>query len=172
MSSDRRGLTPAEHERLAWLIEEASEVIQVVGKILRHGMDAVGDPGSKWDGHSVKHFLSVEIADLRGAWELMYLKADIRRYSPAAIPKSDNRDDRMVMLVSGCSGIIGAACRVLRYGYDHIDRDSGVMMSSREHLRHQVGVVWKHMNEMGAMDDFTWFPPKRSQHLHHQGEFE
>ena len=30
-------LTPAEAERLAMLAEEAAEVIQVVGKILRHG---------------------------------------------------------------------------------------------------------------------------------------
>lgn len=31
------GLTPAEAERLAMLAEECAEVIQVVGKILRHG---------------------------------------------------------------------------------------------------------------------------------------
>ncbi len=30
-------LTPAEAERLAMLAEEAAEVIQIVGKILRHG---------------------------------------------------------------------------------------------------------------------------------------
>lgn len=32
-------LTPAEAERLAMLAEECSELIQVVGKILRHGYD-------------------------------------------------------------------------------------------------------------------------------------
>jgi NTP pyrophosphatase (non-canonical NTP hydrolase) len=33
-------LTPAEQERLAMLAEECAEVIQVVGKILRHGYDS------------------------------------------------------------------------------------------------------------------------------------
>ena len=31
------GLTPAEVERLAWLAEECGEVVQAVGKVLRHG---------------------------------------------------------------------------------------------------------------------------------------
>ena len=30
-------LTPAEHERLSLLMEECGEVIQVIGKIMRHG---------------------------------------------------------------------------------------------------------------------------------------
>jgi hypothetical protein len=34
------GLTPAQAERLAMLAEEAAEVIQVIGKILRHGYDS------------------------------------------------------------------------------------------------------------------------------------
>lgn len=33
-------LTPAETERLAILAEECSEVIQVIGKILRHGYES------------------------------------------------------------------------------------------------------------------------------------
>lgn len=33
-------LTPAEAERLAMLAEECAEVIQIVGKILRHGYDS------------------------------------------------------------------------------------------------------------------------------------
>ena len=33
-------LTPAEAERLAMLAEECGEVIQVIGKILRHGYDS------------------------------------------------------------------------------------------------------------------------------------
>ncbi len=33
-------LTPAEAERLAMLAEEAAEVIQIVGKILRHGYES------------------------------------------------------------------------------------------------------------------------------------
>jgi NTP pyrophosphatase (non-canonical NTP hydrolase) len=34
------GLSPAEAERLAMLAEECGEVIQVIGKILRHGYDS------------------------------------------------------------------------------------------------------------------------------------
>lgn len=33
-------LTPAQAERLAILSEECAEVIQIIGKILRHGMDS------------------------------------------------------------------------------------------------------------------------------------
>ena len=31
------GLTPAEAERLALLMEECGEVVQIIGKVLRHG---------------------------------------------------------------------------------------------------------------------------------------
>ena len=37
MGEHFNGLTPGQAERLAMLSEECSEVIQVVGKILRHG---------------------------------------------------------------------------------------------------------------------------------------
>lgn len=37
MQDHFNGLTPAEAERLAMLAEEAAKVVQVVGKILRHG---------------------------------------------------------------------------------------------------------------------------------------
>lgn len=40
MSEHFNQLTPAEAERLAMLAEEAAEVIQIVGKILRHGYDS------------------------------------------------------------------------------------------------------------------------------------
>lgn len=38
MSEHFNGLTPAQAERLALLLEECGEVIQIVGKILRHGL--------------------------------------------------------------------------------------------------------------------------------------
>lgn len=34
----RNGLTPAQTERIALLMEEAGEVVQICGKILRHGL--------------------------------------------------------------------------------------------------------------------------------------
>ncbi len=37
MTEHFNGLTPAEAERLAILAEEAGEIVQAVGKILRHG---------------------------------------------------------------------------------------------------------------------------------------
>ncbi len=37
MARQFNGLTPAEHERIALLMEEMGEAIQVCGKILRHG---------------------------------------------------------------------------------------------------------------------------------------
>ena len=39
MTEHHNKLTPAEAERLAILAEECGEVIQMVGKILRHGLD-------------------------------------------------------------------------------------------------------------------------------------
>lgn len=39
MSEQFNQLTPSEHERLAIVMEEMSEVCQVIGKILRHGYD-------------------------------------------------------------------------------------------------------------------------------------
>jgi len=40
MTDHFNGLTPAQAERLAMLIEECGEVIQIAGKILRHGYDS------------------------------------------------------------------------------------------------------------------------------------
>ena len=39
-------LTPAEAERLAMLAEECGEVVQIVGKILRHGYDSQHPDGN------------------------------------------------------------------------------------------------------------------------------
>jgi NTP pyrophosphatase (non-canonical NTP hydrolase) len=40
MTEHFNGLTPAEAERLAILAEEAGEIVQAVGKILRHGYES------------------------------------------------------------------------------------------------------------------------------------
>ena len=45
MCDHYNGLTPAQAERLAMLAEECAEVIQIVGKILRHGYDSF-DPAN------------------------------------------------------------------------------------------------------------------------------
>jgi len=55
------GLTPAEHERLAMLAEEAAEVVQIVGKILRHGYESKHP--DNMNGPTNRHMLENEIAD-------------------------------------------------------------------------------------------------------------
>ena len=40
MADHFNGLTPAQAERLAMLAEECGEVIQIIGKILRHGYES------------------------------------------------------------------------------------------------------------------------------------
>lgn len=55
------GLTPAEHERLAMLAEEAAEVVQIVGKILRHGYESKHP--DNMNGPTNRQMLENEIAD-------------------------------------------------------------------------------------------------------------
>lgn len=64
------GLTPAEHERLSVLFEEAAEVIQVVGKIMRHGLDSKHPDG----GPTNRELLEKELGDVRLA-EIFMIKA-------------------------------------------------------------------------------------------------
>jgi len=69
------GLIPAEVERLAILAEEAAEVIQIVGKILRHGYTShnpvVMAPISN------RGLLAKEIGDLRWIITLMISEGDV-----------------------------------------------------------------------------------------------
>ena len=61
-------LTPAEAERLAMLAEECAEVIQVIGKILRHGYESYhpADPSQ-----TNRDLLTHELSDLYAVVELM-----------------------------------------------------------------------------------------------------
>jgi len=58
-------LTPAEAERLALLAEECGEVIQAVGKILRHGFESYNPTVDR--GLSNKEHLEKEIGHLLNA---------------------------------------------------------------------------------------------------------
>lgn len=74
------GLDPAQTERLAILAEECGEVIQMVGKILRHGYyschpDDVGTESEK--AQTNKSLLEKELGDLEYIISLMYMKSDI-----------------------------------------------------------------------------------------------
>jgi hypothetical protein len=62
-------LTPAEAERLAMLAEEAGEIVQIVGKILRHGYESY-HPDSP-NGPSNRQMLENEIADFEAVFQMM-----------------------------------------------------------------------------------------------------
>lgn len=67
-------LSPSEAERLAILAEEAGEVVQIVGKILRHGLDShhPDDPS-----RTNRMMLENEICDFYAAVSLMCEQGDI-----------------------------------------------------------------------------------------------
>ncbi|OAN76675.1 hypothetical protein A8B82_14850 [Sulfitobacter sp. EhC04] len=61
MTPHFNNLTPAEAERLAMLAEECAEVIQIVGKILRHGYDSHHPDNPATDNRDL---LAKEITDV------------------------------------------------------------------------------------------------------------
>lgn len=68
------GLTPAETERLALLVEELGEAIHAVGKILRHGYRT--NPLLK-HGPTNREALERELADIRVAMGMLANASDI-----------------------------------------------------------------------------------------------
>jgi len=70
-------LTPAEDERLALLMEEAAEVIQVVCKIQRHGYESQ-HPGG---GPTNRGLLEKELGDVLAALELLTHSVDVDQHS-------------------------------------------------------------------------------------------
>ena len=67
------GLLPAEAERLSMLAEEAGEIVQAVGKVLRHGYESRHPDG----GPSNRETLRREIDDLRAVVIAMEIERDI-----------------------------------------------------------------------------------------------
>ena len=68
-------LTPAEAERLAILAEECGEILQVIGKILRHGYDSV-NPCVEHAPSNRQH-LAIELGDLKCVTSIMVNFDDI-----------------------------------------------------------------------------------------------
>lgn len=68
-------LSPAEVERLALLAEECGEVVQVVGKILRHGYKSVHPNG----GPNNRRLLEQECGDVRHAMIRMCEAGDLAK---------------------------------------------------------------------------------------------
>jgi NTP pyrophosphatase (non-canonical NTP hydrolase) len=69
------GLSKSELERLAVLAEECAEVIQVVGKIQRHGYDSVHPNG----GADNRQLLVKELGDVHAIVRIMDRNGDIDR---------------------------------------------------------------------------------------------
>lgn len=69
------GLTPAEAERLAYLLEELGETQQIIGKILRHGYESY-DP-TKPMHLSNRKLLENELADVQKGIDRLCEKGDI-----------------------------------------------------------------------------------------------
>lgn len=66
-------LTPAEAERLAILAEECGEVLQIVGKILRHGYESKHPDG----GPTNRELLALELGDLQAIMTLIRQAYDV-----------------------------------------------------------------------------------------------
>lgn len=62
-------LTPGQTERLAILVEEAGEVLQICGKILRHGYDSSNPNDKAMTTNSI--LLANEIGDLLHSIDLV-----------------------------------------------------------------------------------------------------
>lgn len=68
------GLSPAEAERLAILAEECAEVIQVVGKILRHGYASFHPANPDMTNRDL---LTQEMGHVFAAQDMMVLAGDV-----------------------------------------------------------------------------------------------
>ncbi len=66
MSDHFNGLTPREAELLALLAEECGEVVQAIGKILRHGLESRHPNG----GPTNRNSLGIEIGNVLAAVKL------------------------------------------------------------------------------------------------------
>lgn len=71
------GLTPAEAERLALLVEELGEAAQAIGKILRHGYESRNP--LIMNGPTNRESLEKEMADVFVAARMLFAAGDLRR---------------------------------------------------------------------------------------------
>ena len=70
-------LSPAQAERLAILSEECGELIQAIGKILRHGYNSHNP--NDMDHLGNRHDLERECADVMAAMEMLARDGDVDR---------------------------------------------------------------------------------------------
>ena len=77
MKKHFNGLTPAEAERLALLLEELGETSQVIGKILRHGYESYSPLDPKRETN--RQMLVRELGDVLAAVQLMRSACDVTK---------------------------------------------------------------------------------------------
>jgi hypothetical protein len=80
MTEHFNGLTPAEAERLAILAEEAGEIVQAVGKILRHGYESYNPTVPVEDQIDNRRMLGREIGNFEAIYASMLAAKDL--YAP------------------------------------------------------------------------------------------
>lgn len=76
------GLSPAEAERLALLAEECGEVVQIIGKVLRHGYASYHPENPT--GPTNRHMLENELGHVMAAILMMTTAMDLSRVSIGA----------------------------------------------------------------------------------------
>lgn len=91
MEDNFNGLTPAETERLALLVEECAEVQQIAMKILRHGFESSNPEVER--ASSNRDHLAEELGHLRLAVQLLKIAGDV---SIDDMEKSYRRKDRLI----------------------------------------------------------------------------
>lgn len=83
-------LSDAERERLAMLAEEAGEIVQVVGKILRHGFDN-HHPAT---GVVNRDALRRELADIGAVAQMMIRAGDVKQTTREEAHEAQERKAR------------------------------------------------------------------------------
>lgn len=71
-------LADAELERLALLAEECGEVVQIIGKIIRHGYKSC-HPDNKTHSFPNRYLLEKELGDVVCAIEMLWRAGDVSR---------------------------------------------------------------------------------------------
>ncbi len=86
MTDQFNGLTAAESERLYMLSEECGEVVQAIGKILRHGLFNTHPSGGPDNLESLRR----ELSDVFTIVEIMKVNRDFGDFSPG-VNKDHNK---------------------------------------------------------------------------------
>lgn len=92
MELARAALTPAQAERLAVLAEECGEVVQMVGKSLRHGLDSWHPDDPERTPNST--LLRRELVDVMAAKSMMEVAGDVRIQSAGEVVDALDRKRR------------------------------------------------------------------------------